>query len=102
MPAPPAVVCHGGNNTVNEALAVGKPLVVLPLSTDQFCIAVDVERAGVGLSADPNQTSVAGLAERITVLDDAPVTSVATCIARDRATADGPSQAVATLAIQQV
>ena len=72
-----AVVCHGGNNTVNEALAAGKPLVVLPLSTDQFCIAVDVERAGVGLSADPNRTSVAGLAERMTVLDDPSVRSVA-------------------------
>ena len=97
-----AVVCHGGNNTVNEALAAGKPLVVLPLSTDQFCIAVDVERAGVGLSADPNRTSVAGLAERMTVLDDPSVRSVATGIGRDLATADGPGQAVTALAGQQV
>ena len=97
-----AVVCHGGNNTVNEALAAGKPLVVLPLSTDQFCIAVDVERAGVGLSADPNRTSVAGLAERMTVLDEPSVRSVATGIGREFATADGPGQAVAAVAGQQV
>ena len=96
------VVCHGGNNTVNEALAAGKPLVVLPLSTDQFCIAVDVERAGAGRSADPNRTSIAELAERMTVLDDPSVRSVAKGIGLDLAKADGPREAVAALAGQQV
>lgn len=50
-----AVVCHGGNNTVTEALAAGRPLVTLPLSTDQFAIAADLERTGLGATLDPNR-----------------------------------------------
>ena len=55
-------ICHGGNNTVTEALSAGTPLLILPMSTDQFAIAADVERAGVGVSADPNSVSAATLA----------------------------------------
>jgi UDP:flavonoid glycosyltransferase YjiC (YdhE family) len=56
------VVTHGGNNSVTEALTAGRPQLVLPLSTDQFAIAADVERTGVGRSADPNRASPAALA----------------------------------------
>ena len=45
---------HGGNNSVTEALTAGVPLLVLPLSTDQFAGAAAVERGGVGLCLDPN------------------------------------------------
>lgn len=48
------VVTHGGNNTVTEALTAGVPLLVGPLSTDQFVGAADVERAGLGRAFDPN------------------------------------------------
>ena len=47
-------VTHGGNNSVTEALTAGVPLLVLPLSTDQFAGAAAVERCGVGLCLDPN------------------------------------------------
>jgi len=30
-------------------------LVVLPLSTDQFAIAADLDRTGLGVSLDPNR-----------------------------------------------
>ncbi|BDZ46917.1 nucleotide disphospho-sugar-binding domain-containing protein [Naasia aerilata] len=53
-----AIVTHGGNNSVTEAVASGVPLLVLPFSTDQFAGAAAVERAGVGEALDPNSASV--------------------------------------------
>lgn len=50
-------VTHGGNNSVTEALTAGVPLLVLPLSTDQFAGAAAVERSGVGTCLDPNATT---------------------------------------------
>jgi UDP:flavonoid glycosyltransferase YjiC (YdhE family) len=47
-------VTHGGNNSVTEALTAGVPLLVLPLSTDQFSGAAAVERQGFGEVLDPN------------------------------------------------
>jgi UDP:flavonoid glycosyltransferase YjiC (YdhE family) len=48
------VICHGGNNTVTEALHAGLPLLVGPFASDQFAGAEDVRRAGVGEAFDPN------------------------------------------------
>lgn len=50
-----AVVCHAGNNTVTEALTAGVPIVALPFSTDQFAIAADLERTGLGVAGSPNE-----------------------------------------------
>jgi MGT family glycosyltransferase len=44
-----AVACHGGHNTVCEALAEGVPLVVAPIRDDQPIIAQQVVDAGAGL-----------------------------------------------------
>lgn len=62
------VVTHGGNNTVTEALTAGRPLLVGPLSTDQFAGAADLEQAGFGLVFDPNHDdpgTISDLAERV-------------------------------------
>lgn len=56
-----AVICHAGNNSVTEAMAADRPLVALPLSTDQFAIAADLERTGFGVSLDPNDLDPAAL-----------------------------------------
>ncbi|GAA3050117.1 hypothetical protein GCM10020229_72010 [Kitasatospora albolonga] len=53
-----AMVHHGGNNSFTECLAAGVPALVLPFSSDQFAIAHDVERSGLGLVLDPNGASV--------------------------------------------
>jgi MGT family glycosyltransferase len=47
-------VTHGGNNSVTEALTAGVPMLVLPLSTDQFAGAAALEEAGVAEVLDPN------------------------------------------------
>ncbi|MEK7867661.1 MAG: nucleotide disphospho-sugar-binding domain-containing protein [Planctomycetota bacterium] len=47
-----AVVSHGGNNTVNETLAAGRPLLVMPVGGEQGDNACRVEHLGAGLRAD--------------------------------------------------
>src|SRR5262245_61663447 len=44
-----AVVTHGGQNTVSEALAAGVPLVVAPIRDDQPINAAQVVAAGAGV-----------------------------------------------------
>ena len=66
------VVCHGGNNTVTEALSAGLPILAAPFSTDQFAGAEDMCRAGLGAAFDPNAASageIAGLLESLLVGD---------------------------------
>ncbi len=49
MPKVDAVLCHGGHNTVCEALSFAKPLIVAPIKDDQPVVAAQVVDAGVGL-----------------------------------------------------
>lgn len=64
------VVCHGGNNTVTEALTAGIPVLAAPFSTDQFAGAEDLRREGLGDAIDPNAASVAEIADRLASLVD--------------------------------
>ncbi|MFT7871682.1 glycosyltransferase [Amycolatopsis sp. A24] len=43
------VVCHGGHNTVCEALAAGVPLAVAPIRDDQSMLAQQVTAASAGV-----------------------------------------------------
>ena len=68
-------VSHGGNNSVTEALTASVPLLLLPLSTDQFAGAAAIERAGIGEALDPNAATpddLAAAARRLLALDGAP------------------------------
>jgi UDP:flavonoid glycosyltransferase YjiC (YdhE family) len=49
LPHTDLVVCHGGHNTVCEALWHGLPLVVAPIRDDQQLVAGQVVAAGAGL-----------------------------------------------------
>ncbi|MGW6542339.1 glycosyltransferase [Streptomyces massasporeus] len=54
LPHVDAMVHHGGGNSFTECLRAGVPALVLPMSSDQFSVARDAERAGVGVVRDPN------------------------------------------------
>lgn len=62
------VVCHGGNNTVTEALTAGLPVLAAPFSTDQFAGAEDLRRAGLGDAIDPNAATADEIAARLSAL----------------------------------
>ncbi len=59
---------HGGNNSVQESLAAGVRQLVLPMSTDQFANAADLERVGGAAIAPPNDATSADLARMLAAL----------------------------------
>lgn len=63
-----AVVHHGGNNSVQESIASGVRQLVLPMSTDQFANAADLERAGAAAVASPNDATSNELATMVDAL----------------------------------
>ncbi|QMU69447.1 glycosyltransferase [Streptacidiphilus sp. P02-A3a] len=66
-----AVVCHGGMNTVGEALSHGIPLVTAPIRHDQPFVAAQVEAAGAGLRVPFARVAPERLAAAVrSVLDD--------------------------------
>jgi UDP:flavonoid glycosyltransferase YjiC (YdhE family) len=83
-----AIVTHGGNNSV----------LVLPFSTDQFAGAEAIERAGVGVSLDPNAASVDELAAAVRgLLDDDGAAAKVAAIAEGLRQQPGPLQARSAL-----
>ncbi|WP_371522262.1 glycosyltransferase [Kitasatospora sp. NBC_01300] len=67
-----AVLCHGGMNTVGEALTHGLPLVTAPIRHDQPFVAAQVAAAGAGLRVPFARVTPERLAQALrTVLDTA-------------------------------
>lgn len=63
-----AVVSHGGNNTVTEALMHGLPLVVIPFSADQPESAGRIKAAGAGIRMRPGMARRERLKRAIDVI----------------------------------
>lgn len=52
LPEVDMVIGHGGNNSTNETLAAGKPLIVVPIGGEQGDNARRIEYLGAGLRVD--------------------------------------------------
>ncbi|MGE5688982.1 MAG: nucleotide disphospho-sugar-binding domain-containing protein [Pseudomonadota bacterium] len=91
------VICHGGNNTVMEALQAGIPVLAAPLASDQFAGAEDLRRSGLGEVVDPNRALPEEIAWRARLLlADAAAARAAALGVRLRAR-PGPALAVDAL-----
>jgi MGT family glycosyltransferase len=83
LPHMSAVVCHGGHNTVCEALAHGVPLVVTPIRDDQPIIAQQVASAGAGIRLRFERLRAADLRDAIQAVLDDPAYRAAAATVRD-------------------
>ncbi|MBV8933385.1 MAG: glycosyltransferase family 1 protein [Kutzneria sp.] len=94
-----AVVCHGGHNTVCEALNAGVPLVVAPIRDDQLIVAQQVVDAGAGVRLRFGRTTADQLRTAIeTVLDDPGYAAGARRIKQSFSAAGGADTAATLLA----
>ena len=88
------LVTHGGNNSVTEACAAGVPMIVLPMSTDQFAGAAAIERAGAGIVLDPNDLTADSLCRAVAAVTGGHAAGRAAAIARSIADDGGAAAAV--------
>ena len=95
LPRMAAVVCHGGQNTVCEALAYGLPLVVTPMRHDQPIIARQVADAGAGIALRIDQLSATELHHAVRAVLDDPSYRAAAGVVRDSFAAAGGASAAA-------
>ncbi len=89
-----AAVCHGGHNTVVEALSEGLPLVVAPVRDDQPVVAAQVEAAGAGVRVRFGRIRAQTLGAALDrVLQDGAFRAAAGRVRDSFAAAGGPAQA---------
>jgi zeaxanthin glucosyltransferase len=99
MPHLDAVVCHGGLNTVSEALLHRLPLVTAPIQGDEFTLARQVTRAEAGIEVSFRAATPAQLAEAVTaILDEPGYRTHAQRLSDELAAAGGTSAAAGHLA----
>jgi UDP:flavonoid glycosyltransferase YjiC (YdhE family) len=60
-----AFITHGGFNSTKEALSLGVPLVVIPISADQPYTAERVEALGLGRRVGPDERSADIIRDRL-------------------------------------
>ncbi len=86
-------VCHGGNNSVTEALTAGAPVLSFPFSTDQFAGAEDLRRARLGEAVDPGSSTAEEIARRLVALVDGEPSRRAAALGADLRRSPGSERA---------
>jgi MGT family glycosyltransferase len=61
LPTVDVVITHGGNNTVQETLVAGKPMVVVPFGGEQIVNARRVQQLGAGTTVLPGELDAASI-----------------------------------------
>lgn len=94
LPHVDLVIGHGGNNSTNETLAAGNPLIVMPIGGEQRDNASRVEYLGAGLRLDIARFSEPEIAAKVRVIQtsdyfDARAKALQQAIAKT----DGPTTA---------
>ena len=95
LPRIDAVVCHGGHNTVCEALAHARPLVIAPIKDDQPIVADQVVAAGAGLRVKFGRVQPPELRAAVRRVLDEPAFGEAAARVRDSFAAAGGAVAAA-------
>ena len=54
-------ITHGGMNSVNEAVYFGVPMIVIPLNGDEFAVANQVQKLGLGKTLNAHEISTQNL-----------------------------------------
>jgi MGT family glycosyltransferase len=68
LPHVDLVLHHGGCNSFTEALFFGKPMIILPFSSDQFVMAHDAQHYKLAACLDPNHVHADELVDKMTML----------------------------------
>jgi rhamnosyltransferase subunit B len=93
-----AIVHHGGIGTTAQSLRAGRPILVTPMSHDQFDNAARVKRLGAGLRLRHASVTPQRLVGRLRrLLDDPTFTTSARNLAPQIAHTDGAATAAHTL-----
>jgi len=89
LPHMTAVIGHGGNNSTNETLRAGKPLVVVPFGGEQIANARRVLALGVGAALDPEHLSVERVSDAVWAVQAPDVTARARALSLAVPAGDG-------------
>lgn len=100
LPRMDLVIGHGGNNSTNETLAAGKPLLVVPVGGEQHDNARRVEYLGAGLFLPLQELSPENVRRAVTRLREEPGFRMkAEALRTHLETTDGPTTASALITL---
>lgn len=89
------VICHGGCQTVHEALYFGKPIIGIPHQAEISEMVNSVERVGAGVGIPPENLVPAKIASAVEMVTSPETISAAQVLSRLLQQADGHANSLA-------